>query len=261
MLYHVYLGCLPKGDENMNEVIRLLQSHRSIRKFKDTPVSESMVKEIIRAAQCAPTSSFTQSYTIIEIKNPEKRKQISILSGEQPYIESCPVFLMFCADLNRLEMVCKLYGENGVGDYTESFIMATVDATLAAQNTMIAAESMGLGGVYIGGGRNNPEGISELLGLPQLVYPVFGMCLGYPAQDPEIKPRLPLEVILKQETYNVTDDLEKIRQYDNEVKEYYMKRTKGKVDYTWTQQLSEKIQSETRAHMQEFLLQRGFIRK
>lgn len=245
----------------MNEVIRLMKSHRSIRKFTEEPIEEHLLKEIIESAQWASSSTFVQAYSVIGIKNPEIKKRLAYLCGEQPYVASCPVFLVFCADLHRLKMACEIHGTEMVGEYTESFIMATVDAALASQNAMLAAESLGLGGVYIGGIRNNPQEVSELLKLPEYVYPVFGICLGYPAEDPERKPRLPVEIVYKEEVYDNRTDLEKIKEYDKMISEYYVVRTKGKRNDTWTRQMAEKMQKETRPHMKEFLTKRGFLMK
>ena len=242
----------------MNNIIKLLQHHRSIRKFEEKSIPEEILKEVIRSAQCASTSGHAQAYTIIGVKSKETKKKLSVLSGNQPYIESCPVFLVFCADLQRLNQVFNMDREQTAGDFLELFIMSTVDAALAAQNAMIAAESFGLGGVYIGGIRNNPQEISDLLALPDLVYPVFGMCLGYPAQAPAIKPRLPLEMICKEEVYDDSQDANLLKGYDSIVKDYYTKRTQGKISSTWSEQVSEKVKNDTRPHMREFLLKRGF---
>jgi nitroreductase len=245
----------------MNDVIRLIKSHRSIRKFADQGIDGHLIKEIIESAQWASSSSFVQAYSIIGIKDQENKRELAQLCGDQSYIETCPVFLVFCADLNRLQMASTMHKTKMVGEYTESFIMATVDASLAAQNAMLAAESLGLGGVYIGGIRNNPEEVSKLLKLPEYVYPVFGICLGYPAQDPGSKPRLPIEVIYKEEVYDVENDLKEIREYDQTISAYYVERTKGKRSDSWTQLMAEKMQTETRPHMKEFLRSRGFEMK
>ena len=245
----------------MNEVIQLIKSHRSIRKFKDTPIEESILLEIIEAAQWASSSSFVQAYSIIGVQDKETKKKLAELCGEQSYVESCPVFLVFCGDLHRLELACRVHEREMVGHYTESFIMATVDAALASQNAMLAAESLGLGGVYIGGIRNHPEEVSRLLGLPAYIYPVFGMCLGYPDQNPEKKPRLPVSVIFKRERYENTGDLEQIQIYDEEISRYYERRTKGQRRDTWTQQMAEKMEKETRPHMKTYLEKRGFCKK
>ncbi len=245
----------------MNEIIQLLRSHKSIRKFKEAKVEEEKIKTIIEVAQCASTSSFLQGYTIIKVNDENAKKEIAKLSGDQTYIEKCPVFLVFCADLNRLNLAGKMNNIEIENGYTESFIIATVDAALVAQNAMIGAESMGLGGVYIGGIRNNIEEICKILSIPKNVYPVFGMCLGYPDHDPEVKPRLPLEVIFKEDQYTVEGDEEKIKKYDELIKEYYIKRTKGKREDTWTKQISEKIGNELRQHMKKFLESKGFEMK
>ncbi|TCO79864.1 oxygen-insensitive NADPH nitroreductase [Marinisporobacter balticus] len=245
----------------MNEVIKLLKSHRSIRKFQDRSVEEEKIKMIIEAAQCASTSTFVQAYTIIRIRDMAIRKEIAKLSSDQIYVEKCPLFFVFCADLNRLDLACKINSTQMIEGYTESLIMATVDTALVAQNMMIGAEAMGLGGVYIGGLRNDPYKVCELLDIPKNVYPVFGMCLGYPDQDPETKPRLPLDVILKNDKYRIEKDEEKIREYDKLVSEYYSERTRGKRDDSWSKQVAEKMGNELRPHMREFLKSKGFEMK
>lgn len=236
----------------MNTLIELIGNHRSIRKFKEDPIEASDLRSILGAAQFASTSSYVQAYSVIQVKDPEKRKQLAHLCGDQKYVEAAPEFLVFCADLNRLHLASEMQGVQAHEGYVESFIIATVDAALYGQNVMLGAESMGLGGVYIGGIRNHPQSVCELLEIPANVYPVFGMCLGYPDQEPEQKPRLPLELIWKQETY-VADDMELLKSYDLEVKAYYERRTKGKLTHSWTEQMAEKMEGELRPHMKDYL--------
>ncbi|MGH4121879.1 MAG: oxygen-insensitive NADPH nitroreductase [Clostridium sp.] len=245
----------------MNETINLLKAHKSIRKYKDQPVEAEKIKVIIECAQSAPTSSFIQAYTIISVKDKSKRKEIAHLAGDQSYVEECPLFLVFCADLNRTKTSCEINHKTMSEGYTETFIVATVDATLAAQNALIAAQSLGLGGVYIGGIRNNPSEICKLLNLPSGVYPVFGMCLGYPDDAPDIKTRLPLEVIFKTDEYNIDGDAKRIAEYDAQVSAYYEKRTKGKRSDTWTNQVSDLMDKPQRPHMKDFLEGQGFKMK
>ncbi|TDT63262.1 oxygen-insensitive NADPH nitroreductase [Fonticella tunisiensis] len=245
----------------MNDVINLLKSHRSIRKYMQKPVEEDKVKAIIEAAQSASTSSFIQAYTIIRVEDREKRKKIAKLAGEQSYVEECPLFLVFCADLNRHKLACKMNKVEMVEGYTESFITATVDAALAAQNAMVAAESMGLGGVYIGGIRNNPDEVSRLLNIPVNAYPLFGMCLGYPDENPGTKPRLPMDLVLKVDEYTIEGDEERLRAYDEIVKEYYLERTDGKREDTWTGMMAKMMSKVIRPHMKGFLEKQGFRMK
>ena len=245
----------------MNETVNLLKAHKSIRKYKDQPVEVEKIKAIIECAQSAPTSSFIQAYTIISIVDKSKRKAIAHLSGDQAYVEECPLFLVFCADLNRIKTSCEINHKTMSEGFTETFILATVDATLAAQNALIAAESLGLGGVYIGGIRNNPSEICKLLNIPTGVYPVFGMCLGYPDQSPDIKTRLPVDVIFKTDEYNTDGDAEKIEKYDAEISAYYKERTNGKRSDTWTSQVSAMMDKPQRPHMKGFLEGQGFKMK
>lgn len=244
-----------------NEIINLLKSHRSIRKYKDKEVEDKKVKAIIECAQSASTSNFIQAYTIIRVNDKKKRNEIAHLSGDQPYINECPLFLVFCADLNRNKTACDINNKDFEGSYTETFITATVDATLAAQNALIAAEALGLGGVYIGGIRNNPREICSLLNIPLNVYPVFGMCIGYPDDNPSKKERLPIEVVFKVEEYNTKDDANRIKGYDDRIKQYYKDRTNGKREDTWTQQISNSFMKPQRPYMKEFLKEQGFDTK
>ena len=245
----------------MNAVVKLLKSHRSIRKFTDRQIAPELFDELVRAGQGAATSSFLQGATIIRVTDRSKRERIAQLAGNQPYVASAAEFLVFCADLKRAGNWCREYDKPFAGDFTEHFIIATVDVALMAQSMVCAAESVGLGICYIGGIRNNPAAVSELLELPGGVYPVFGLCLGYPAQDPEVKPRLPVSVILKQDRYNEAGDREAIEDYDSAVREYYASRTGGGHGISWSEQVSVLLSEKSRPHMRGFLAEQGFTFK
>jgi nitroreductase len=240
----------------MNQVIDLLKHHRSIRKFTQEPVSNEQVLAIIEAASAAATSNFIQAYSVIRVNNQENREKLAELSGSQAWVEKSPVFLVFCADLKRAENACLIEKKEMVSGLAEQFIVATVDVALAAENAMIAAESLGLGGVFIGGIRNNPEQVCELLKIPKHVYPVFGMCLGYPDHEPEQKPRLPASVILKEDYYE--ENQSALEEYNETCSEYYKNRSRGSRVDSWTNQISNMVSKPLRPHMKEFLNKRGF---
>jgi nitroreductase len=242
----------------MTSVIELLKSHRSIRRFKPDPIAEQLLQEILLAGQAAATSSFLQGATIIRVRKPESRSRLALLAGRQAHIETAAEFLVFCADLRRGGNACAQFDKPFSGDYTEHFIIATVDVALMAQNVVVAAESAGLGICYIGGIRNNPREISDLLQLPHGVYPVFGLCLGYPDQNPEVKPRLPLKVIVKDEVYSEEGDAALIAEYDEHVREYYRTRTGGGHGICWSEQVSGLLSEKARPHMRGFLAEQGF---
>ncbi|MEQ6885249.1 oxygen-insensitive NADPH nitroreductase [Salicola sp. Rm-C-2C1-2] len=243
----------------MNSVIDLLKSHRSIRKFTNDKMPHERLLELVQAGQSAATSSHIQAYSVIHVTNTANRETMAELAGGQDYIASCSDFLVFCADMKRPTDAAERTGANVVRGMTEQLLVASVDTALVAQNVAVAAESEGLGICYIGGIRNNPEAVSDLLRLPEHVYPVFGMCLGYPAQDPEVKPRLPVETILKEDYYS--DDAEQVDAFDETMRDYYRARTGGNKDSNWSQNLTPLFDTKLRPHMRDFLVKRGFEMK
>jgi nitroreductase len=245
----------------MNAVIELLKSHRSIRKFTDQAIEQDMLLDILQAGQSAATSSFIQATTVIRVNDPQSREKLVEYSGGQGYVGTAPEFLVFCADMARAEKCCELNGVEAQKGFTEHFIIATVDVALMAQNVVIAAESLGLGICYIGGLRNKPQEVSDLLALPDHVYPVFGLCLGYPDQSIDIRPRLPISIILKQEKYNTEGDEKIISNYDKQVESYYAKRLGANKSMTWTKQVAGLASKEARPHMLEFLKGKSFLKK
>jgi nitroreductase len=240
------------------DVIPLLKNHRSIRKFTDEPVSDDVVADIVSAGLSAATSSNLQGTTVIRVRNPETRSAIAALAGGQTYVETAAAFFVWCADLHRSSVACEMAGGEFSAGMTEHFVIATVDCALAAQNAVVAAESLGLGICYIGGIRNDPAQVTELLGLPEQVFPLFGLCIGWPDQDPALKPRLPLSVTLKEEVYDESGDREGIEAYDERMRAYYRERTGGKLDRTWSADMSALLGKESRPFMREFLDGQGF---
>ncbi|WP_159888504.1 oxygen-insensitive NADPH nitroreductase [Paenibacillus puerhi] len=241
----------------MNAVIELLQRHRSIRKFKPVPLTSQQIEAIVSSAQMASTSSNVQAYSLIAIRDAATRSRLAELAGNQAYVADCGLFIVFCADLHRLEEAASRH-EESFHTNTESLLVATVDAALAAQNAAVAAESLGLGICYIGGIRSEAEKVSSLLKLPKLVYPVFGMCIGTPDQQPSHRPRLPQDGLLHWDAYEEEAMQAGIDRYDRTMHEYYKERTQGKTLTTWSRGIADKYKKPVRAHMKSFLEARGF---
>lgn len=244
----------------MNETIRLMLNHRSIRKFKPEPVSDEQFATIIRAAQMASSSSNMQAYSVIRVSDPAKRKRLAEAAGGQIYVEQCPLFLVWCADLHRLRTASAMHGtvNDDAFSTTENWIVATVDAALAAQNAALAAESMGLGIVYIGGIRNQLAAVSELLELPPYVYPVFGMCIGFPDEEPILRPRLPQEAIVHENRYDSGACEETIRRYDADMRAYMLERTGGKRSSAWSEDMAAKLAQPNRLYLKGYLEKQRF---
>ncbi|MEF3306413.1 oxygen-insensitive NADPH nitroreductase [Paenibacillus sp. GYB003] len=242
----------------MNDVTELLLRHRSVRSFKPDAVSDDMLETIVRCAQMASTSSNVQAYTVIAVTNPETKRALSVVAGNQRHVEQCPVLLVWCADLSRDRLACANEGVTMVSGTMENFIVATVDVALAAQNAAVAAESLGLGIVYIGGLRNDLREVTRLLNVPELVYPIFGMCLGYPEGPSGVRPRLPLRAVLHREAYDAGVYAAAVAEYDKTMREYYLERTKGKRDTTWSKEMADKFGRPARAYVRDYLEEQGF---
>lgn len=198
----------------MNELLAFLNSHVSVRHFTDQPIDEDQERMIVTTAQRSPTSSNLQAYTIIGIRNQETKDRLAELCGRQGHIFRSGLFLVFCADLYRLSRLNADKRYPFTGEYTEPFIMATVDTALVAGRALMAAQAIGLGGVMVGGIRNHPDKVAELLCLPQFTCPIMGMSLGHPAAMPTVKPRLPLQAIYCREQYDSGAFAGAIAEYD-----------------------------------------------
>ncbi len=253
----------------MHDLLRLLSSHRSIRKYKSDPVPDELISDVLNSARQAPTSSNLQTYSIIVVRDPEKKTLLAQYCGNQPWIEQCPVFLAMCPDLHRLNRVCELRGYKFSDRYLEIAIVAIVDTALVAQNIAVGAEANGLGICMIGGIRNHPDKVAELLKLPDRVFPLMGMCLGYPDHEPIIKPRLQPEVVIHHEEYSDDDLVELLEEYDRVIQSsglYEGVRRKvpapddreiSEEDYSWTEHTARRAASTNplvlRTHLRKFL--------
>ncbi|QQE75967.1 oxygen-insensitive NADPH nitroreductase [Brevibacillus composti] len=240
------------------EVTQLMQSHRSIRRYTDEPIPEEVLADILACAQWAPSSHNVQAYSIIVIRSAEKKKQLAQYCGGQRWVENCPVFLVFCADFYRLKLACDMHGTDLAVDEVENLLVAAVDTALAAENTLVAARSHGLGGVMIGGIRNQPEEVARLLNLPPLTTPIMGMCLGYPDQDVAQKPRVPARGVIHEEEYRTEHLAEVLEEYEAISSAYYAQRTGGERAEGWTKQMADYLQKPRRPHLSAFLRQQGF---
>ena len=213
------------------------------------------------SAQAASTSSYVQAYSIIGITNHEKKKKLAELAGNQKYVENNGHFFVFCADLFRHEIAGEMENIDVSTsiESTEKFMVSLIDAALAAQNAVIAAESLGLGICYIGGIRNNLDEVCELLKTPERVIPLFGLAVGYPEKITEQRPRLPLSNVYHENEYeqNIDKYKEELTEYNVVVSDYYEKRTAGKRKDTWTEQMANMLSKPTRMYMNEFIKKHG----
>lgn len=250
------------GGNTLNKTIQTLLDHRSVRNYKKEPLSEEQVRLLVESAQSAATSSFLQTYSIIGVTDPAKRQALSEVGRSQQCIVDAGHFFVFCADLHRHEMAAEMHKTDVSKslESTETFMVAIIDAALAAQSMVIAAESMGMGICYIGGLRNDARRVSDVLNLPDRVVPVFGLCVGYPETLPGQKPRLPFEHVYHLNGYeaNPESTKEQLKGYDEMIEDYYKNRTDGQRTEGWTEQISKNLSNPVRLYMKEFLKEKKF---
>lgn len=237
---------------------QLQLQHSSVRRFLPRPLDPGQLESLIRCGQAAATSSFIQAYSVIRVTRAEARAAIATAAGGQVWIEKAPEFLVFCADLRRIDGACRRAGKGALDGFSEHSLAAIVDVALMAQNVLLAAESQGLGGVFIGGIRNAPQVVVEQLGLPELVTPVFGMCLGWPDEANPVKPRMPVDYVLHQDSYRDLSEQE-VSRYDRVMADYYAGRGSNIKLSDWSSAVATAMQGKKREHMLEFLRARGFF--
>lgn len=258
----------------MNELIEFLNNHGSVRHFTDEPITEKQERTIVASAERSPTSSNLHAYSIISVRDQSKKDTIAEIAGKQAHVSKSALFLVFCADLYRLGTLNAKREYPYNGGYTEMFIVATVDASLAASRALLAAQAMGLGGVMVGAIRNNPSEVSNLLKLPELVYPVMGMSLGHPVKPPTPKQRLPLEGLWFRETYDPSAIEEAVAEYDRIIDERgHLKGREIDPDnypdfrgtYSWSEHSARRMAdcspTALRPFMKSFLQKRGFLKE
>jgi nitroreductase len=198
-------------------LITSMLQHRSVRAYDDRPVDEHTLSWAIAAAQSASTSSNLQAWSVIAVRDRERLARLAQLSGNQRHVQQAPVLLVWLVDWSRLRRLGQAIQMPTDGiDYLESYTVGVADAALAAQNAAVALEAQGLGIVYIGGMRNQPQAVAEELGLPSDTFAVFGMCVGYPdpAYPADIKPRLAQSAIFHQERYDASNEAHAVSTYD-----------------------------------------------
>ena len=218
-----------------NNTIDIMLAHRSIRSFTDRTVSDENLDAIIRAVQAAPNWVNLQLVSMIVIREAERRKLFADLCGHQPHIAEAPVFLIFCADYYRIALACKAKGQtlDEVMQDIDTLLVGAHEVGIALEAAIVAAESLGLGTVPIGDVRKNAKEVIRELQLPKYVFPMLGLCIGYPANDPGLKPRFQKEAICFEETYNT--HLEKqFAEYDKTYSQYLLKRSWNNRVGNWT---------------------------
>ncbi len=263
LLRQRYRADPPAVDAPWNAAIDAILDHRSARAYLPGTLPEGTLELLIAAAQSAPTSSNLQAWSVVAVSDPDRKARLAELAGPNAQINEAPLFLVWIADLARARAIAGQYGVPGDGlDYIESFLLAALDAALAAQNAVVAADSLGLGTCYIGAIRNHPEAVAAELGLPPEAIAVFGLTVGKPdpARASDVKPRLPQAIVLHRERYGASTRPDELAAYNGALRQFQAEQKMAPID--WTEQVSRRIGTSAalkgRERLTEVLRRLGF---
>lgn len=239
----------------MNDTHQLLRRHVSVRAFRRVELDDARVRDAVASAQMASSSSHVQAYSLLRVRDEEERRRLAELCGAQPQVAEAGAFFVVCADQRRHRLAAELRRRPYVPNL-ETFLVAVIDASLFAQNLVVAFESDDLGVCYIGGLRNDLDAVAELLELPRDVFPLYGLCVGEPLERPAVKPRLPLEAVLVEGRYPSDDDVRAyLREYDGVMSSYYEGR--GRAGHDWSGGVAAKFREARRSHLASFYRRQG----
>lgn len=225
----------------MFENLDFMLKHRSIRAWKKDPISEDLMAKLFDVANRTSTSNSMQNASIIRVKDSVKREKLAEIAGQE-YLKHCPELLVFLVDNYRNVSIMEEKGCKEIyANDSDRFFQGWTDACLMAQSISTAAELNDLGIVYFGAILNDARKVIETLNLPKNTFPVVGLGIGYPDQDPQLKPRMDVSNKVFVDEYEMKDSyLETLKEYDKEIQTYYDLRKANKPVDAFTDQVVEK---------------------
>ena len=207
-------GALPFAPAEVPPALALLLDRRVTRRYKPDVVPDALLDTVLAGAQSAPAKSDLQQYSILVTRDAAKIAAVADAIGTMPWIKNAPLLLLFCGDIRRGRQVCAIHGREHANDSVDTFLNASMDAALAMAFCIMAAEAVGLGACPISYVRNHLDLVASLFGLPDGVFPVAGLTLGFPAARNETSPRLPPSVVVHRERYDDSGLADALPAYD-----------------------------------------------
>lgn len=248
----------------LDELQRIVE-HRSHRKYTDKSVEPALLRLLLASALSAPSKSDLQQADIVHVSDRAKVRAITDLVPDMPWIADAPVLLVFCANNRRIRQIGEWRGKPFANEHLDHFMNAAVDAAIVMTTFIRAAEAIGLGTCPISMIRNKPHEVSELLGLPEGVFPIAGLTAGYPAENGRITPRLPLEVTVHVDRFDDTRVRERIEEYDRRRHQLMPYRKQRRVRrfgeaefYGWSEDKARQYGLPERADWGAFIRSKGF---
>jgi FMN reductase [NAD(P)H] len=257
----------PAGGEGDNDFIRRVLARKTVRRYTDVVPDQNLLDVLVAAALSASAKSDFQQASILRVDDPVKRAAIGKLFPAMPWIGASPVFFVFLGDARRLQRIGELRGKPVRNGTLEGFFNASVDAALAMQTMILCAESAGLGVCPISVLRNEVDKVSAILGLPELVFPVAGLCLGYPQGEGYVSLRLPRQVTTHRDRYDDSALAAGIDSYDRRrdarhaipMDQHRSNAEYGKADfYGWSEDKARQVAKAEGAAFPPYLRSHGF---
>ena len=240
------------------DTLASLVTHRTHRSFNETPVSAELLRLLCACALSSPAKSDLQQADIVVVSEPAQRTAIAELIPSMPWLAGAPEFLVVCGNSRRFRQLFELHPAPFTNDHLDAFFNATADAALVLGHCLVAAEAVGLGTCPISVLRNHAAAVSEILTLPAHVFPLAGLCLGWPDQGRSISPRLPMTLTVHQDRYDEGDWRAQIKDYDER---------RGRLDgwdpqaedfRGWSLQKAKQYAQPERADFGAFIRDKGF---
>jgi len=263
-------GTAPRVDPELpglDELARMAE-HRSHRKFAARAVEPALLRLLLACAFSAPSKSDLQQADVIHVADRARVKSIADSIPDMPWIADAPVLLVFVANNRRIRQVGEWRGKPFANEHLDHFLNAAVDAALVMMSFIRAAEAVGLGTCPISHVRNHPHDLARLLALPDAVFPVAGLCVGFPAEAGRITPRLPLEVTVHVDRYDETGLRGKIEAYDRRRhallpfrRQRYADRYPQSEFYGWSEDRARQYSVPERADFGAYIREKGFSLK
>ncbi len=255
---------LPNGTGGV-DVLADMANRRVVRRYSDKPIDPALLEMLCAVALSAPSKSDLQQADIVIVTDKAQREKLEALIPENPWAKAGPALLVFCGNNRRHRLLFEWRGRPFVNDYLDPFFNAAVDTGIVLATFVAAADRVGLGTCPISQIRNHAAQVAEVLGLPQHVFPVAGLGIGWPSFEGVMSPRLGLDVSIHRDRYDETGLREKVAAYDrrrNETQPYKTQRFVEKFGedpaYGWSEDKARQYSVQERADFGAFVRAKGF---
>ena len=247
------------------DLLATIAGHRSHRAYADRPIPPDLLRLLCACALSAPSKSDLQQADIVQIADPALRATIADLLPDNPWVREAPVLLVFCGNNRRIRQASELRGKTFANDHLDAFMNAAVDAGIVLSTFIRAAAAVGVGCCPISAVRNHAATISQLLGLPDWVFPLAGLCVGYPAAAGQISPRLPLDVTVHVDRFDEANLTDRMDSYDRRraalqpyVRQRYPELYGEEEEYGWSEDKVRQYSQPERADFGAFIREKRF---